>query len=196
MLPPNSAPCTLWQRRTPGSPCKATASTAVAPPPARPAPACVQGRQTPKGPPGRPCAATGHGTKPPAMDRSEACQRGFAAKGGERPPRPPHWSPPLGGSYNPRKAAIWESVSERTQYRGSERIGLFMRLTFKLHDTSPPFVELVLETWRQDVHGGAPIISPHLTTAGAIRRSCANFRAQIDGVEREAIAALLAKKQS
>lgn len=65
-----------------------------------------------------------------------------------------------------------------------------MRLTFKLHATSPPFVELCLETWRQDVHGGAPIISPHLTTAGEIKKSCANFRAQIDRVEREAIAAL------
>jgi hypothetical protein len=65
-----------------------------------------------------------------------------------------------------------------------------MRLTFKLHDTSPPFVELCLETWRQDVHGGAPIISPHLMTASEIKQSCASFRVQIDRVEREAIAAL------
>jgi hypothetical protein len=69
-----------------------------------------------------------------------------------------------------------------------------MRLSFKLHDASPPFVELCLETWRQDVHGGAPIISPHLTSVSEIRQSCANFRAQIDRVEREAIAALVAKK--
>jgi hypothetical protein len=47
-----------------------------------------------------------------------------------------------------------------------------------------------LETWRQDVHGGAPIISPHLMTASEIKQSCANFRVQIDRVEREAIAAL------
>jgi hypothetical protein len=65
-----------------------------------------------------------------------------------------------------------------------------MRLAFKLHDTSPPFVELCLETWRQDVHGGTPIISPHLMTASEIKQSCANLRAQIDRVEREAIAAL------
>jgi hypothetical protein len=65
-----------------------------------------------------------------------------------------------------------------------------MRINFKLHDTSPPFVELCLETWRQDVHGGAPIISPHLTTADEIKQSCANLRAQIDRVERDAIAAL------
>ena len=71
-----------------------------------------------------------------------------------------------------------------------------MRLTFKLHDTSPPFVELCLETWRQDVHGGVPIISPHLMTAGEIKQSCANFRAQIDRVEREAIAALHGTKKT
>jgi hypothetical protein len=71
-----------------------------------------------------------------------------------------------------------------------------MRLTFTLHDTVPPFVELCLETWRQDVHGGAPIISPHLKTPAEIRKSCANFRAQIDRVEREAIAALQAKKKT
>jgi hypothetical protein len=71
-----------------------------------------------------------------------------------------------------------------------------MRLTFKLHDTVPPFVELCLETWRQDVHGGAPIISPQLKTLAEIRKSCANFRAQIDRVEREAIAALQARKKT
>lgn len=71
-----------------------------------------------------------------------------------------------------------------------------MRLTFKLHDTSPPFVELCLETWRQDIHGSAPIISPRLATANEIRQSCANFRAQINRVEREAIAALVAKKNT
>ena len=70
-----------------------------------------------------------------------------------------------------------------------------MRLTFKLHDASPPFVELCLETWRQDVHGGAPIISPHLMTANEIKQSCANFRAQLDRVEREAIAALHGTKK-
>jgi len=69
-----------------------------------------------------------------------------------------------------------------------------MRLTFQLEDGPPPFVEICLETWRQDVHGGAPIISPHLMTAQEIRKSCANIRAQIDRVEREAIAALAAKK--
>jgi len=69
-----------------------------------------------------------------------------------------------------------------------------MRLTFKLHDASPPFVEICLETWRQDVHGGAPIISPHLTTVSEIRQSCAALRVQIDKVEQDAIAALLAKR--
>jgi len=69
-----------------------------------------------------------------------------------------------------------------------------MRLTFKLHDTTPPSVEICLETWRQDVHGGAPIISPRLVTADEIKQSCRNFRAQIDRIEREAIAALAAKK--
>jgi hypothetical protein len=87
------------------------------------------------------------------------------------------------------------SSRNRMERRQREEKAL-MRLAFKLHDTSPPFVELCLETWRQDVHGGAPIISPHLATADEIRRSCANFRAQIDRVEREAIAALLAKKKS
>jgi hypothetical protein len=71
-----------------------------------------------------------------------------------------------------------------------------MRLTFKLYDATPPFVELCLETWRQDVHGGAPIISPRLSTANEIRQSCANFRAQLDTVEREAIAALHATKKA
>jgi hypothetical protein len=71
-----------------------------------------------------------------------------------------------------------------------------MRLTFQLHDASPPFVEICLETWRQDVHGGAPILSPRLMTAQEVRKSCANFRAQLDRVEREAIAALAAMKKS
>lgn len=71
-----------------------------------------------------------------------------------------------------------------------------MRLTFQLHDASPPFVEICLETWRQDVHGGAPILSPQLMTAQEVRKSCANFRAQLDRVEREAIAALAAMKKS
>jgi len=71
-----------------------------------------------------------------------------------------------------------------------------MRLTFQLHDASPPFVEICLETWRQDVHGGAPILSPQLMTAQEVRKSCANFRAQLDRVEREAIAALAAKKKA
>ena len=71
-----------------------------------------------------------------------------------------------------------------------------MRLSFKLHDATPPFVELCLETWRQDVHGGVPIIAPGLSTANEIRQSCANFRAQLDRVEREAIAALHATKKA
>jgi hypothetical protein len=71
-----------------------------------------------------------------------------------------------------------------------------MRLTFKLHDAAPPFVEICLETWRQDVHGGTPIISVHLLTPGEIRQSCANLRAEIDKVEREAIAALVARKSA
>lgn len=87
-------------------------------------------------------------------------------------------------------------ISQRTRALATQTMGDVMRLTFKLHDTSPPFVELCLETWRQDVHGGAPIISPHLTTAREIRQNCANFRAQIDRVEREAIAALAAKKKA
>ena len=70
-----------------------------------------------------------------------------------------------------------------------------MKVTFKLHDNTPPFVELCLETWRQDAHGSAPIISPQLMTADEIRQSCANLRAQIDRVERDAIAALVAKKK-
>jgi hypothetical protein len=86
-------------------------------------------------------------------------------------------------------------ISQRSAV-ATESMGDVMRLTFKLHDTSPPFVELCLETWRQDAHGSAPIISPHLTTANEIRQSCANFRAQIDRVEREATAALVAKKKT
>jgi len=69
-----------------------------------------------------------------------------------------------------------------------------MKLTFKLYDASPPYVELCLETWRQDARGGTPIISPHLTTPIGIKQSCASFRAQLDQVEREAIAALVAIK--
>jgi hypothetical protein len=68
-----------------------------------------------------------------------------------------------------------------------------MRLTYKLHHSTPPFVEICLETWRQDAHGGAPIISLQLMTLTEIRRTCANLRAQLDRVEREAIAALVAK---
>ena len=73
--------------------------------------------------------------------------------------------------------------------------GTVMRFAFKLHHATPPFVEICLETWRQDVHGGAPIISLQLMTSAEIRRSCANLRAQIDRVEQEAIAALVAKKK-
>jgi hypothetical protein len=100
------------------------------------------------------------------------------------------WLSPVRGI--PPKAGI----SQRTRTLATQAMGDVMRLTFKLHDTSPPFVELCLETWRQDVHGGAPIISPHLTSAREIRQSCANFRAQIDRVERQAIAALAAKKKT
>jgi hypothetical protein len=99
-------------------------------------------------------------------------------------------SPPFGGYHDKVKSANAQSTV------ATQSMGDVMRLTFKLHDTSPPFVELCLETWRQDVHGSAPIISPHLTTANEIRQSCANFRAQIDRVEREAIAALVAKKKT
>ena len=70
-----------------------------------------------------------------------------------------------------------------------------MRLAYKLHHSTPPFVEICLETWRQDAHGGAPIISVQLTTSAGIRRTCADLRAQLDRVEREAIAALVAKKK-
>jgi hypothetical protein len=99
-------------------------------------------------------------------------------------------SPPFGGYHDKVKSANAQSTV------ATQSMGDVMRLTFKLHDTSPPFVELCLETWRQDVHGSAPIISPHLTTANEIRQSCANFRAQINRVEREAIAALVAKKKT
>jgi len=70
-----------------------------------------------------------------------------------------------------------------------------MRLAYKLHNATPPFVEICLETWRQDAHGGAPIISPQLMTSAEIRRTCTNLRAQLDKIEQEAIAALVAKKK-
>jgi len=70
-----------------------------------------------------------------------------------------------------------------------------MRLAYKLHHATPPFVEICLDTWRQDAHGGAPIISLQLTTSDEISRTCANLRAQLDRIEQEAIAALVAKKK-
>ena len=105
-------------------------------------------------------------------------------------PRPQ--SPPFGGWPYASDSVMEDagSIRQRTEAVTANTGRDVMRLTFKLHATSPPFVELCLETWRQDVHGGAPIISPHLTTAGEIKKSCANFRAQIDRVEQEAIAAL------
>jgi hypothetical protein len=101
-------------------------------------------------------------------------------------------SPPFGGWPYASDSVMEDarSIRQRTEAVTANTGRDVMRLTFKLHATSPPFVELCLETWRQDVHGGTPIISPHLTTAGEIKKSCANFRAQIDRVEREAIAAL------
>jgi hypothetical protein len=101
-------------------------------------------------------------------------------------------SPPFGGWPCASDSVMEDarSIRQRTEAVTANTGRDVMRLTFKLHATSPPFVELCLETWRQDVHGGAPIISPHLTTAGEIKKSCANFRAQIDRVEQEAIAAL------
>jgi|SRR5215813_4166455 len=59
-----------------------------------------------------------------------------------------------------------------------------MRFAYKLHHGTPPFVEICLETWRQDVHGGAPIISLQLMTSAEVRRTCANLRAQIEDVTR------------
>ena len=126
-----------------------------------------------------------------ATDDVEAIQSTF--RQGELPTPPGTsggGSPPFGGYHDKVKSANAQSAV------ATESMGDVMRLTFKLHDTSPPFVELCLETWRQDVHGSAPIISPHLTTANEIRQSCANFRAQIDRVEREATAALVAKKKT
>jgi len=101
-------------------------------------------------------------------------------------------SPPFGGWPCASDSVMEDarSIRQRTEAVTANTGRDVMRLTFKLHATSPPFVELCLETWRQDVHGGAPIISPHLTTAGEIKKSCANFRAQLDRVEQEAIAAL------
>jgi hypothetical protein len=70
-----------------------------------------------------------------------------------------------------------------------------MRLAYKLHRSTPPFVEICLDTWRQDAHGGAPIISLQLMTSDEISRACANLRAQLDRIEQEAIAALVANKK-
>ena len=70
-----------------------------------------------------------------------------------------------------------------------------MRLAYKLHHANPPFVEICLETWRQDPVGGVPIISPQLMTSAEIRRACTNLRAQLDRVEQAAIAALVGKKK-
>jgi hypothetical protein len=139
------------------------------------------------------CGATSAG--PPQRWAAGPCfgEHGRAVRlfGRQRPPRTPihfqPWSPPFGGWPHPFDWVFTSAVIGR---RTECREGDVMRLTFKLHDTSPPFVELCLETWRQDVHGGAPIISPHLMTASEIKQSCASFRVQIDRVEREAIAAL------
>jgi hypothetical protein len=69
-----------------------------------------------------------------------------------------------------------------------------MRLTFNLHHTTPPCVEICLEAWRQDVHGGAPIISPRLMTTDEIKQSYRNFRAQIEQDRARSYCALAAKK--
>jgi hypothetical protein len=82
-------------------------------------------------------------------------------------------SPPFGGWPCASDSVMEDarSIRQRTEAVTANTGRDVMRLTFKLHATSPPFVELCLETWRQDVHGGAPIISPHLTTAGEIKKA-------------------------